>query len=137
LFFLSQRFSYILIFYLGILHGFHWGLGHGIGELIGGFMVSKLGAAATFNIFGVLTLLHLLIFWLINNYAKRKLFPRKEGAVSPEEGAVSPKEGAASPEERTVSPEEAKEEKEVEKDDERKVNDVYLDSMDEEISQNK
>ncbi|XP_066927156.1 major facilitator superfamily domain-containing protein 6-like [Clytia hemisphaerica] len=56
----------------GILHGIHWGLGHGIGELIGGFMVSSLGAAATFNIFGVLTLLHLLIFWLINNYASRK-----------------------------------------------------------------
>lgn len=75
----------IIVICLGILHGVHWGLGHGIGELIGGFMVSKLGAAATFNIFGVLTLLHLLIFWLINNYSKRRLFPRKGNVATSEE----------------------------------------------------
>ena len=54
------------------MHGVHWGLGHGVGELIGGFMVSSMGAASTFNIFGVLTLFHLLIFWLINNYSRKK-----------------------------------------------------------------
>lgn len=68
-------FDYIAI---GILHGVHWGLGHGCGELIGGFMVSNLGAPQTFNIFGALTLLHLLIFWLINNYSNRKKAPYEE-----------------------------------------------------------
>ena len=34
-------------------------------------MVSNLGAASTFNIFGAITLFHLLIFWLVNNYAKK------------------------------------------------------------------
>lgn len=62
----------------GILHGIHWGLGHGVGELIGGFMVSSIGAAATFNIFGVLTLLHLLIFWLINNYSRKSKTNKNE-----------------------------------------------------------
>ncbi|XP_065666036.1 major facilitator superfamily domain-containing protein 6 [Hydra vulgaris] len=57
----------------GILHGVHWGLGHGIGELIGGFMVSWVGAAMTFNIFGVLTILELLVFALINHLNSPKV----------------------------------------------------------------
>lgn len=42
-------------------------------------MVSSIGAAATFNIFGVLTLLHLLIFWLINNYSTKYKTNRDDG----------------------------------------------------------
>lgn len=50
----------------GILHGVHWGLGHGCGELIGGFMISGIGARKTFAIFGILSLVDLLFFVLVN-----------------------------------------------------------------------
>lgn len=57
----------------GILHGVHWGLGHGCGELLGGFMVSWVGAAMTFNLFGVATIIELLFFVLLNSLNSRKV----------------------------------------------------------------
>ncbi|XP_057292972.1 major facilitator superfamily domain-containing protein 6-like [Hydractinia symbiolongicarpus] len=57
----------------GILHGIHWGLGHGCGELLGGFMVSWIGGAMTFNVFGALTLLQLLIFMSVNYCSQKRL----------------------------------------------------------------
>merc|ERR1739848_444484 len=41
----------------GLLHGVHWGLGHGIVELVSGYMVAALGASQTFICFSVLCLI--------------------------------------------------------------------------------
>lgn len=51
-----------------ILHGVHWGLGYGAGEVIGGIMVHHYGAPTTFIIFGVLCLVILGAYILINYF---------------------------------------------------------------------
>ena len=53
--------------FLGILHGVHWGLGHGSGELIGGFLISTVGASTTFSIFGTFCLVLMGAYVLVNN----------------------------------------------------------------------
>ena len=53
-----------------ILHGVHWGLGYGAGEVIGGVMVHHYGAPTTFVIFGVLCLVILGMYILINYLCK-------------------------------------------------------------------
>lgn len=49
-----------------ILHGVHWGLGYGAGEVIGGILVHHYGAPATFVTFGILCIVVLLLYILIN-----------------------------------------------------------------------
>ena len=51
----------------GILHGVHWGLGHGSGELIGGFLISNFGAPTTFAIFGTFSLVIMGTYILVNH----------------------------------------------------------------------
>ena len=51
-----------------ILHGVHWGLGYGAGEVIGGIMVHHYGAPTTFIIFGILCLIILGVYVLINYF---------------------------------------------------------------------
>lgn len=53
-----------------ILHGVHWGLGYGAGEIIGGILVHRFGAPITFVIFGVLCILILLVYILIDTFGK-------------------------------------------------------------------
>ncbi|KXJ25642.1 Major facilitator superfamily domain-containing protein 6 [Exaiptasia diaphana] len=50
-----------------ILHGVHWGLGYGAGEVIGGIMVHHYGAPFTFVFFGVVCLIMLAMYMFINN----------------------------------------------------------------------
>lgn len=50
-----------------ILHGMHWGLGYGAGEVIGGIMVHHYGAPFTFVFFGVMCIVVLAMYVLINN----------------------------------------------------------------------
>ena len=52
---------------LGILHGVHWGLGHGSGELIGGLLISTFGASTTFAIFGAFCLVLMAVYILVTN----------------------------------------------------------------------
>eukprot|EP00112_Aurelia_sp_Birch-Aquarium-sp1_P001757 Seg1190.11 transcript_id=Seg1190.11/GoldUCD/mRNA.D3Y31 product="Major facilitator superfamily domain-containing protein 6" protein_id=Seg1190.11/GoldUCD/D3Y31 len=49
-----------------ILHGVHWGLGYGAGEVIGGILVHHYGAPTTFVLFGILCIVVLLLYILIN-----------------------------------------------------------------------
>lgn len=49
-----------------ILHGVHWGLGYGGGEVIGGILVHHYGAPTTFVLFGILCIVVLLLYILIN-----------------------------------------------------------------------
>ena len=49
-----------------ILHGVHWGLGYGAGEVIGGILVHHYGAPTTFVMFGILCIVVLLVYILIN-----------------------------------------------------------------------
>lgn len=49
-----------------ILHGVHWGLGYGAGEVIGGILVHHYGAPTTFVMFGILCIVVLLLYILIN-----------------------------------------------------------------------
>ena len=51
-----------------ILHGVHWGLGYGAGEVIGGIMVHHYGAPTTFIIFGILCIVILGVYILINYF---------------------------------------------------------------------
>ena len=53
-----------------ILHGVHWGLGYGAGEIIGGVLVHRFGAPVTFVIFGVLCIFILLLYALIDTFGK-------------------------------------------------------------------
>ncbi len=54
-----------------MLHGVHWGLGHGCGELAGGFLISAIGAKYTFGIFGVISVIDLILFILVNELHDR------------------------------------------------------------------
>ncbi|XP_032233642.1 major facilitator superfamily domain-containing protein 6 [Nematostella vectensis] len=51
-----------------ILHGVHWGLGYGAGEVIGGVMVHHYGAPFTFVFFGCFCIIVLAMYMLINNF---------------------------------------------------------------------
>ncbi len=53
-----------------ILHGVHWGLGYGAGEIIGGLLVHRFGAPVTFVIFGILCIMILLLYILIDTFTK-------------------------------------------------------------------
>lgn len=53
-----------------ILHGVHWGLGYGAGEIIGGLLVHRFGAPATFVIFGILCILILVVYVLIDTFGE-------------------------------------------------------------------
>lgn len=55
-----------------ILHGVHWGLGYGAGEVIGGILVHHYGAPTTFVLFGILCIVVLLTYILINNIWGKK-----------------------------------------------------------------
>ncbi|KAF1744670.1 hypothetical protein MXB_858 [Myxobolus squamalis] len=50
-----------------ILHSCHWGLGYGLGEVIGGIMVHLMGAQKSFIINGIFCLINLLIYIAIVN----------------------------------------------------------------------
>lgn len=49
-----------------ILHGVHWGLGYGAGEVIGGILVHHYGAPTTFVLFGCLCIVILFIYFAVN-----------------------------------------------------------------------
>ncbi|XP_001634981.2 major facilitator superfamily domain-containing protein 6 [Nematostella vectensis] len=51
----------------GILGGVYWGVGFGGGGVVGGLMVSWLGSSLTFAIFGVLSVIDLIVFASVNN----------------------------------------------------------------------
>ncbi len=55
----------------------HWGLGHGCGELAGGFMISAIGAKYTFGIFGVISFIDLFLFIVVNE-VHEKCCPEEE-----------------------------------------------------------
>jgi len=59
-----------------ILHGVHWGLGYGAGEVIGGILVHHYGAPATFVMFGILCIVVLLVYILINMVFGKKETPQ-------------------------------------------------------------
>ena len=61
----------------GVLHGVHWGLGHGCGELAGGFLISSIGAKMTFGIFGIISVVDLILFVIVNTLHD-KCCPREE-----------------------------------------------------------
>lgn len=53
----------------GVLHGVHWGLGYGTGEMLGGLMVSALGTGTSFLLLGIISLLFLFAYSVSNNVA--------------------------------------------------------------------
>lgn len=53
-----------------ILHGVHWGLGYGAGEIIGGLLVHRFGAPITFIIFGLLCVVILVVYVLIDTFGE-------------------------------------------------------------------
>lgn len=62
-----MTFFNLIFLFSGILHGVHWGLGHGSGELIGGFLISNFGAPTTFAIFGTFSLVIMGTYILVNH----------------------------------------------------------------------
>lgn len=66
----------------GVLHGVHWGLGHGSGELIGGFFISSFGASKTFAIFGALSLIDMGLYILVEKFASKDENPNEKGYQS-------------------------------------------------------
>ncbi|XP_066935652.1 major facilitator superfamily domain-containing protein 6-like [Clytia hemisphaerica] len=65
-----------------ILHGVHWGLGYGAGEVIGGILVHHYGAPKTFVLFGCLCIVIFFIYLLINY-----IWRNSEGIPPPAEEA--------------------------------------------------
>lgn len=51
-----------------ILHSVHWGLGYGLGEVIGGIMVHKFGAPSSFFINAIICVINLFSYILIEKY---------------------------------------------------------------------
>ena len=64
--------SLIIFLFSGVLHSVHWGLGVGSGDVIGGFLVGYLGASGTFVTFGVLSLVNLVVYMLIERFSSEK-----------------------------------------------------------------
>jgi hypothetical protein len=57
---------------LGILQGIYWGLGTGIGAILGGVLINQYGIVSAYRIGGTATLFVLLYFvisqWLVSKY---------------------------------------------------------------------
>lgn len=51
----------------GILGGVHWGLGNGGGGVVGGLLITYAGTTNSFLIFGIVTLVDLSLFIVLNN----------------------------------------------------------------------
>jgi hypothetical protein len=68
---ISNCFCFHFNFLSGILHSVHWGLGHGCGEFIGGFFISAFGASKTFALFGFISLLNLLAYFLVDTFSSK------------------------------------------------------------------
>ena len=67
----------------GILAGVHWGLGNGGGGLLGGLMISYVGAPSSFLIFGLSSVAVLCMFVILNSTKYFKCFQRsKDGSSS-------------------------------------------------------
>ncbi|XP_077866657.1 major facilitator superfamily domain-containing protein 6-like [Saccoglossus kowalevskii] len=60
----------------GILHGVHWGLGSGVGNMLGGVLVDEFGAVITFFVFSVINIVVLGLFFCI-----QKCCPSAESTV--------------------------------------------------------
>ncbi|XP_002160939.1 major facilitator superfamily domain-containing protein 6-A [Hydra vulgaris] len=69
-----------------ILHGVHWGLGYGAGEVIGGILVHHYGAPTTFVMFGILCIVVLLLYILINMIWGEKDRKRRQDDETQTEG---------------------------------------------------
>ena len=59
----------------------HWGLGHGSGELIGGYFISSFGASKTFAIFGALSLVDMGLYMLVERFAPKQKAASKDGYI--------------------------------------------------------
>ena len=49
-----------------MLHGAYYGIGHGLGRVVGGFLFSYLGAQKTFSIFGASGIMMLIMYIAVN-----------------------------------------------------------------------
>ena len=63
----------------GTLGSIHWSFGGGGGGIAGGFLVSYVGTARSFCILGVLTVVDLLLFILVNNW--KSICPSNDQSV--------------------------------------------------------
>lgn len=65
----------------GLVHSVHWGLGHGCGEFIGGFFISAFGASFTFALFGVICILDLIAYILVDKFTAENKTPGDDGYI--------------------------------------------------------
>lgn len=56
----------------GILHGVHFGLGNGIGQMVGGILVRKYGFATVFRYFSLIDFFVVLVFAVVTAFIDRK-----------------------------------------------------------------
>ncbi|XP_074652067.1 major facilitator superfamily domain-containing protein 6-like isoform X2 [Tubulanus polymorphus] len=67
----------------GIIHGVYWGLGLGSGHLIGGVMMSRIGAHKTFGCMGLTSIMVLILFAIAQHFSE------KPAPIVPEEETVN------------------------------------------------
>ena len=82
-----------------ILHGLHWGLGYGAGEVIGGILVHHYGAPTTFVMFGFLCIIILFVYMFVSYVWGKKDNPDQPPATPDSAADVT----AATEEKETAS----------------------------------
>ena len=64
--------TYTVFFSIGILQGIYWGLGTGVGAIIGGVLINQYGIVSAYRIGGTATIFVMLYFvisqWLVSKY---------------------------------------------------------------------
>jgi len=70
-----------MLHFAGLVHSVHWGLGHGCGEFIGGFFISAYGASTTFALFGVICIIDLIAYILVDRFAVEHKGPGDDGYI--------------------------------------------------------
>ena len=57
----------------GLIHGFYFGLGSGIGQFVGGVLIDRFGAVLTFYIFAVLSAVSIGLFYVSQKVSVRSM----------------------------------------------------------------
>lgn len=79
----------------GLYGGIHYGVGRGLGSLLGGFMIGPLGIRNTFRLMGILCAVTCITYFIVNHIFFRKLQNQRRAEKKEQKKAEETEEGNA------------------------------------------
>ncbi|XP_037782940.1 major facilitator superfamily domain-containing protein 6-like [Penaeus monodon] len=77
----------------GLYGGIHYGVGRGLGSLLGGFMIGPLGIRNTFRLMGILCAVTCITYFVVNHICFRKLQNQRRDEKKEQKKAEEAEEG--------------------------------------------